>query len=316
MDLQEEASMETWVTKAWANELGGRLMAALIDELYGSRQPLRLEPTLFEASKQQFLAHGKTELEHRLWRQNKLKQLRLNYLQELTRQANPGHPRYAEDYDEYAQINQLPMPPVVEPEISLEELDAEVTDWYLKRSQEELPIPLARKAATETPETSREKIEAQNDENTENPRQSKAIKKHWRLLHAEDLEGEEYNDDQLSELIYQRLLQEGEGKTSHTAAGIKNSIKKAQNEASSISKSNGNWLPVRLRRDSNYFFDEFAMVKVTPQGRPKQGEGSSKYKSIKASALNEGSKDQDKQPVFDEPPQELNHSATEATNQD
>jgi hypothetical protein len=314
MESPEETSTEMWVIKAWANELGGQLMAALIDELYGSKQPLSLEPTLFEASKQQFLAHGKTELEHRLWRQKELKQLRFNYLHELTRQANPGHPRYAEDNDEYAQINQLPTPPIVEPKISLEELDAEVTDWYLKRSQKKLPIPLARKPSTETPETSKE--QEQNNKYTENPRHIGTMKKNWRLLRAEDLEGEEYNDDQLSELIHQRLLQEGKGKTSHTTAGIKNSIKKAQNEASKFSNSNGKWLPVRLRKESNYFFDEFAIVKIAPQSRPKKGEGSSKYRSIKASLLNAGPKGQDKQPVFDEPPQESNHSATEARNQD
>jgi len=313
---------ETALAAMWANELGGRLVAKLLDELYGSEKPLREEPDLSEASEQKFVAFGKTKLEHRAWRQREVKLLRFTQLQYLTWSINQDHPRFAtnttdEDEPEYLPIGTKP---IREPDIKLQELDAEITDWYLQKEKEttfEVPAEIKASALPHEPDSvtymrwkhqfpqSEEVQKPNTTDNAESAKQTEAAgdKEEWRFISTDDLEGETLNDDQASTLIYKWLLKAGGGKTRHTPSNIKKSLKDAQCEASRVSRQNGRKLPIRLRKESSYYFDHFAMTQIAPIGRPKVGGSSSTYKLIKASILAKDTIEQTPDSPSGEPPQ-------------
>lgn len=287
------------VLEMWFQELGGKLKARLLDELYGSKEPLPEEPELFEASKQKFLAAGKTAIEHRVWRQSELKRLRLAYLEHLTWNLNREHPYFSteEDIDELDAVLPTGQQPIREPNISLYELDEEVTDWYLQKEAktsstmpEEIktatpsnePAPLADTRGTHgAPEPVTSATTPSNDNSS--PIHHDSGKDSWRFINNEDLEGEEMDANAVCKIIHKLLLTEGGGKTKHTHDSIKKSLKSAQCDASAASKRHNNRMPVRLRGESAYYFELFAMITIAPRGRLKKGERGTLYKSIKAS---------------------------------
>jgi hypothetical protein len=313
---------ETALAAMWANELGGRLMAKLLDELYGSKKPLREEPDLFEASEQKFVAFGKTKLEHRAWRQREVKLLRFTQLEYLTWSINQDHPRFTTDATDEGEPEYLPIgtKPIREPDITLQELDAEITEWYLQKEKEttfEVPAEIKASALRHEPDSvtymrwmyafprSDEAPKPKTIDKVESDKQKEAIggEEEWRFISADDLEGENLNDEQASALIHKWLLEAGEGKTRHKPSDIKNSLKNAQCEASRVSRQNGRKLPVRLRKESSYYFNHFAMTQIAPPGRPRAGGSSSTYKLIKASILAKDTIEQTPDSPSGEPPQ-------------
>jgi len=332
MEPEERHSLENWVARAWANELGGRLIAALNDELYGSKKPTSLEPMLHKASEEKFIAHGKTKAEHRAWRLRELKELRIFYLKVLTWKINTEHPAFTTNYNEITEVLECGIPPLTEPEISLEDLDSDITDWYLETEREtsfsipgrtasdrrDLPKSIAYmkwqlSMEDAKPNAIQEQLAQEVISLTTHLSQAST---NWRFLNEDDVEGEELDEKQVSEQVHRWMLHAAKGGQAKGIDEIIPAVKSAQNEATKESKRYGNRIPVRLRKSSGYYLDQFALVMSAGKGRPPKGGGGSKYKLIKASVL--GSEAH--RPVLDlpsdEPPQELNHSANEATNQD
>jgi hypothetical protein len=256
------------IAAMWTNELGGTLMARLLDELHGSKTPLEEEAALYEASKQKFLTAGKTALEHRLWRQKNLKLLRLRYLEHLTWQINPDHPRYKnEEEDELAEN----WPRLHEPKITLEELDTEVTDWHLLKGMDTAfgfaeELESTAKASSTVEKSIKESSDA------------------WMLIDEEELEGEEMTAEQVRLMI--------QSQQNIKSQSIKDRLEEAQSNASKFSRANGDHLPVRIHRKSEELLHWFAMTKLGRPGRPPKG-GSidnytgSWYKLIKGSPFGE-----------------------------
>lgn len=317
VDPSNEIAKE--VAKMWTQELGGVLKVRLIDELYGSKQALHEEPYLFEASKQKFLVAGKTELEHRVWRQREVKLLRLVLLEQLIREVNNSTCNQGWGIDpEDAQAAVQGATHFKEPQITLVELDAEVTEWYLHNGREtsfkvpgevQSSNPLNEPASVSYMKWIYCRLNASEDaalaaqNKTANAIQD-THKDEWRFLHFDDLEGDVMNDEEVSMKVHEWLLEAGAGMTKHTPESIKKTVKSAQSEASEASKNNGNRLPVRLRKDSDYYLDRFAMTEIAPVGRPKKGESSSKYRLVKASMWgNDGTIEHPHQ-ASDEPQQE------------
>lgn len=284
------------IAALWANELGGPLMARLLGELHGSKTPLEEEPALFEASKQKFLAAGKTTAEHRIWRQQELKTLRLRHLEHLTWQINQDHPRYKDTgEDELAES----WPQLLQPGITLEELDAEVTDWYLQKGmhgisglpeeKESTALQIDTAARTQPASAYEGSGAIKNIWTRAKPQRTfeKDIKEPpetWRFIDAEDLEGEEMTAEEVRKTI--------QGKLGFNKASIKDRLEEAQSKASEFSRTNGSRLPVRIHKESEYLLQWFAVTKIGKRGRPpKNGKiddyTGSLYRLIKGSPFSE-----------------------------
>jgi hypothetical protein len=249
---------------SWANELGGPLMTRLLDELHGNRAPLEEEAALYEASKQKFLAAGKTALEHRIWRQKNLKLLRLRYLEHLTWKINQDHPRYKNEEEDALAGN---WPRLHEPEITLEELDTEVTDWYLQKGMD-TAFGFAEELKSTAKATST--VEKQIRESPDA----------WRFIDEEELEGKGMTAEQV------RLMIQSQQKIK--SESLRDRLEEAQSKASEFSRANGNHLPVRIHRKSEDLLYWFAMTRLGKRGRPPKSESidnytGSWYKLIKGS---------------------------------
>ena len=332
MEAGEGESIENWVARAWANELGGRLLAALLDELYGSKKPTSLEPMLYKASEKKFIAYGKTKAEHRAWRTRELKELRIFYLQDLTRKINIEHPAFTTYTNESTEIPECGMPPINEPNISLKDLDSDITDWYLQTEKEtsfsipagaaseqrNLPKSIAymkwQLALKNTNQHAAQKSFTQEEIQLTDCQSKES--KDWRFLNEDDVEGEEMDEKQVSKQVRRWMLHAAKGGSAKEIEEIIPAIRSAQNEATKESKGHGNRTPVRLRKSSGYYLDQFALVKSAQQGRPRRGEGGSKYKLIKASVLGSEAHRPDLDLPSAAPRQESNRSATEGLNLD
>lgn len=318
-DRREEGTQKTIATK-WADELGGPLMARLRDELYGSLKPLLEEPELFEASKQKFLAAGKTALEHRLWRQRDLKLLRLTYLEHLTWNINRDHPRNANERDENEpeSVRAGGLPTLNKPRITLGELDAEATSWHLAKEKStlfelpegcdstalpsdsasvaymkwELRISASESTISREPTRREESIPSKTLEECD---------KSWRLVNEEDLEEERLTAEQVCKMIQDQFSVKNKSKKD----AIKESLNDAQANASLFSRNNETSCPIRLHKDSPYLLQWFAMTKLGRRGRPSKGVdidiySGSVYRLIKGSPFNSSAEAQQPDLTSDE----------------
>ena len=323
MEDQGEEGTQKAITTMWAEELGGPLMARLRDELYGSQKPLLEEPELFEASKQKFLAAGKTALEHRLWRQRDLKLLRLTYLEHLTWNINRDHPRYANERDENEpeSLRSGGFPTLNKPRITLGELDAEVTSWHLRKEKNTLFKLPEGSNSTALPSDSASvaymkwelRISASESTTSREPTcreesiPSKTLEecdKSWRLVNEEDLEEERLTAEQVCQMIQDQL----DVKTKSKKDAIKESLNDAQTTASLFSRNNETSCPIRLHKDSPYLLQWFAMTKLGRRGRPSKGVdidgySGSLYGLIKGSPFNGSAEGQKPEVASDEPQQ-------------
>jgi hypothetical protein len=267
------------VARMWANELGGPLMEKLLDELHGSKTPLQEEPVLFKASEEKFLAAGKTKLEHECWRQQELKPLRIKFLEYQTWMHNREHPRYANEEDENFQAGGWP--PLYIPGTTIEELDTNVTDWYLKKEKDTLfKLPEGAKSDALPSEPASitymkwenrmgmskleiNKASRTSGQNTVKKPQEELSGK-WRLINSEDLEGEELTAEQVRKMIIDLLGLKGVAKQKV----VKDLLEEAQSSASKFSRDNEDIFPVRLHKESEYLLEWFAMTKRGAVGRP------------------------------------------------
>jgi hypothetical protein len=320
MEDQGEQGTQKAIAAMWANELGGPLMARLRDELYGSQKPLLEEPELFEASKQKFLAAGKTAIEHKLWRQRDLKLLRLTYLEHLTWNINRDHPRYANERDENEpeSLRTGGFPTLNKPRITLGELDAEATSWHLEKEKNtlfklpegcnstalpsdsasvaymkwELRISTSESTTSREPTCREESIPSKTlEERT----------KSWRLINQEDLEEERLTAEQVRKMIQDKFNVKNQSKRD----SIKESLSDAQTSASSFLRNNKTSCPIRLHKDSPYLLQWFAITKLGRRGRPSKGVGidghsGSLYGLIKGSPFNSSAEDQQPAQTSDE----------------
>ena len=320
MEDQGEQGTQKAIAAMWANELGGPLMARLRDELYGSQKPLLEEPELFEASKQKFLAAGKTAIEHKLWRQRDLKLLRLTYLEHLTWNINRDHPRYANERDENEpeSLRTGGFPTLNKPRITLGELDAEATIWHLQKEKDtlfklpegcrstalpsdsasvaymkwELRISTSESTTSREPTCREESIPSKTlEERT----------KSWRLINQEDLEEERLTAEQVRKMIQDKFNVKNQSKRD----SIKESLYDAQTSASSFLRNNKTSCPIRLHKDSPYLLQWFAMTKLGRRGRPSKGVdidgySGSLYGLIKGSPFNSSTEGQQPAQTSDE----------------
>ena len=107
----------------------GLLVAEYIHELYCSHET-RVKPDLddlFQKTKEIFLSGGLHELEHLQFRETKLKKLCLEKLWRMTKELNPSHPRFQPEPDPDTENYDWSEPPLIEPQISRERLEEEVT---------------------------------------------------------------------------------------------------------------------------------------------------------------------------------------------
>ena len=320
MEDQREEGTQKAITTLWADELGGPLMARLRDELYGSQKPLLEEPDLFEASKQKFLAAGKTALEHRLWRQRDLKLLRLTYLEHLTWNINRDHPRYANERDENEpeSLRTGGFPTLNKPRITLGELDAEATSWHLEKEKNTLFKLPEGCNSTALPSDSASvaymkwelRISASESTTSREPTcreesiPSKTLKecdKSWWLVNEEDLEEERLTAEQVCQIIQDQLNVKNQSKKD----SIKGSLNDAQTSASSFLRDNKTSCPIRLHKDSPYLLHWFAMTKLGRRGRPSKGVdidgySGSLYGLIKGSPFNSSAEGQQPAQTSDE----------------
>jgi hypothetical protein len=316
-------SMANAIVKMWANQLGGKLYSKLILELCTDPASLPEERLLFKASLRKFLEFGKTKIEHRDWRQNELKLLRLAYLRNLTWSINSNHPMLRNIANSEVDADKLETsPPLYEPNITLEELDAKVTDWYLLTEKEtsfELPEEIKNGNTFRKPQSvifiewehQMNQEDAKKEDDTKTPASHAARGEapgkiiNWRCTKEEDLEGQELDGEDVCKIIYAWLLALGKGGTMHEITTIREALEEAQVDASEAARTHKLTLPIRLRKDSNYYFHSFAMTKIAKRGRPRAGtKRGSTYKLIKGSAPIKAQPGQKPDQTSDEPPQE------------
>lgn len=307
----------------WTNQLGGKLYYRLLHDLNDDHGTLTEETVLFKASQKKFFKFGKTELEHRIWRQRELKLLRLTYLRHLTWNVNREHPMFATDEALGKDADQPETSlPLNEPNITLEELDKEVTDWYLRsESATSFKVPEDIKAAktsgqpdsvifmnwkyqTTEAETKKRK-DPQKSEYATGCTGTSPEPEAWRIVKEEELEGQELDGNEVSNIIYEWLLALGGGNTRHNTKTITNAIQEAQVDSSDATRNKGFNLPIRLRKHSSYYLDSFAITSIAPRGRPSEGaKRGSTYKLIRGSAPIRAQSEQKPNQTSCEPPQE------------
>ena len=132
-DLEDIQMKE--LAKAWANINGGRLWLQAANKLaLVKNNKFEEDEILFNASDNEFLKHGETKLEHLRWRQLELYELCERAAFYLTRNINKNdHGKDYLDIDERDyDIDESHTKRLIEPEIEWAQLEAAVTDWYLK----------------------------------------------------------------------------------------------------------------------------------------------------------------------------------------
>lgn len=276
-----------WHFHPWANQLGGLLVAQYTHELYRSAET-RVKPDpdhLFQRTKEIFLNGGLDELEHLQFRETKLKKLCLDKLWEMTRERNPSHPRFQPEPDPDTENYDWSEPPLIEPQISRELLEAEIASWYVrgrlkthKKGTE--PLHKSKTELNNSPASPRHEGKAdasrsQSPAHRSNPITTNTLRReHWRLIQESDLEGPELDTEQICKEIHTALRDKGT--THETTQSIRESLSQAQQKASRAHKNAKIALPLRLRKSSSLLFDRYALTKIGTAGRG----NSSKYRRI------------------------------------
>ena len=269
----------------WSNQLGGFLYAQIFHEVYRSPEtPVTPDPEhLYRKTKKIFLQGGLDELEHMQFRECRLKKLCLQKLWEITRELNPGHPRFQPEPDPDTENYDWSEPPLIEPQISRERLEEDIADWYI-RNKSQSKTQQTEKIQQNIPTTNdlspRAKSERENnarfvsDTNQESLCNTK--KRDWRFISDEELEGPELNTEEICKAIHNQL--KSQGNTHESLETINSALSGAQCKASRAHRSQGRALPIRLCKNSAFLLHEFALTSIGSQGRGK----SSKYRKIKS----------------------------------
>jgi hypothetical protein len=116
------------VIRSFANECGGRLLLSIQTEkrALAAGESVHTAPERFGATKQIFIDAGKSETAHQLWRQSELRPLCERFLLHLINKLNPHF--FLTDED----IELKSIQRIKEPEITREQLEIDVAQWYLR----------------------------------------------------------------------------------------------------------------------------------------------------------------------------------------
>lgn len=119
------------VIKNFANECGGRLLLSIQTEqrALAAGERVHTAPERFGATKQIFIDAGKSETAHQLWRQSELRPLCERFLLHLINKLNPH--LFLNDED----IELKSIQRIKEPEITREQLEIDVAQWYLREEK-------------------------------------------------------------------------------------------------------------------------------------------------------------------------------------
>jgi hypothetical protein len=119
------------VIRSFANECGGRLLLSIQTEkrALAAGESVHEPPERFGVTKQIFIDAGKSETEHQLWRQSELRPLCERFLLYLINKSNPHF--FLPDEE----LELKPKKPIKEPEITREQLETDVAQWYLREER-------------------------------------------------------------------------------------------------------------------------------------------------------------------------------------
>jgi len=119
------------VIRSLANECGGRLLLSIQTEqrALAAGESVHTAPERFGATKQIFIDAGKSETAHQLWRQSELRPLCQRFLLHLINKLNPHF--FLTDED----IELKSIQRIKEPEITREQLEIDVAQWYLREER-------------------------------------------------------------------------------------------------------------------------------------------------------------------------------------
>ena len=117
-----------------ANKFGGPLIAYYINALYRSPETkVKPDPDhLVQKTKEIFINAGLDELDHLQFRETELKKHCLNQLWKILGKLNPSRPRFQPEPDPDTENYDWSEPPLIEPKISGERLEAEIASWYVR----------------------------------------------------------------------------------------------------------------------------------------------------------------------------------------
>lgn len=291
-DLEDIQMKE--LAKAWANINGGRLWLQAANKLaLVKNNKFEEDEILFNASDNEFLKHGETKLEHLRWRQLELYELCERAAFYLTRNINKNdHGKDYLDIDERDyDIDESHTKRLIEPEIEWAQLEAAVTDWYLKtKKRTSFKVPNLEEANNRIKyasvryyewEQEKGSIETnisitKKEEKPQDDKNNSTIngdpKPTWHDLEIEVL------DNETASRKIQDWLEKDKNKISRTLDEIQTALKSSSRKASEKhNDGEGEPFPIQLGYNPNYDFKRLAMVHQGGKGRG----NSAKYRVIK-----------------------------------
>ena len=291
-DLEDIQMKE--LAKAWANINGGRLWLQAANKLaLVKNNKFEEDEILFNASDNEFLKHGETKLEHLRWRQLELYELCERAAFYLTRNINKNdHGKDYLDIDERDyDIDESHTKRLIEPEIEWTQLEAAVTDWYLKtKKRTSFKVPNLEEANNRIKYASVRYYEweqengsietnisiTKKEEKPQDDKNNSTIngdpKPTWHDLEIEVL------DNETASRKIQDWLEKDKNKISRTLDEIQTALKSSSRKASEKhNDGEGEPFPIQLGYNPNYDFKRLAMVHQGGKGRG----NSAKYRVIK-----------------------------------
>ena len=291
-DLEDIQMKE--LAKAWANINGGRLWLQAANKLaLVKNNKFKEDEILFNASDNEFLKHGETKLEHLRWRQLELYELCERAAFYLTRNINKNdHGKDYLDIDERDyDIDESHTKRLIEPEIEWAQLEAAVTDWYLKtKKRTSFKVPNLEEANNRIKYASVRYYEweqengsietnisiTKKEEKPQDDKNNSTIngdpKPTWHDLEIEVL------DNETASRKIQDWLEKDKNKISRTLDEIQTALKSSSRKASEKhNDGEGEPFPIQLGYNPNYDFKRLAMVHQGDKGRG----NSAKYRVIK-----------------------------------
>ena len=291
-DLEDIQMKE--LAKAWANINGGRLWLQAANKLaLVKNNKFEEDEILFNASDNEFLKHGETKLEHLRWRQLELYELCERAAFYLTRNINKNdHGKDYLDIDERDyDIDESHTKRLIEPEIEWAQLEAAVTDWYLKtKKRTSFKVPNLEEANNRIKYASVRYYEweqengsietnisiTKKEEKPQDDKNNSTIngdpKPTWHDLEIEVL------DNETASRKIQDWLEKDKNKISRTLDEIQTALKSSSRKASEKhNDGEGEPFPIQLGYNPNYDFKRLAMVHQGGKGRG----NSAKYRVIK-----------------------------------
>ena len=281
-DLEDIQMKE--LAKAWANINGGRLWLQAANKLaLVKNNKFEEDEILFNASDNEFLKHGETKLEHLRWRQLELYELCERAAFYLTRNINKNdHGKDYLDIDERDyDIDESHTKRLIEPEIEWAQLEAAVTDWYLKtKKRTSFKVPNLEEANNRIKYASVRYYEweqengsietnisiTKKEEKPQDDKNNSTIngdpKPTWHDLEIEVL------DNETASRKIQDWLEKDKNKISRTLDEIQTALKSSSRKASEKhNDGEGEPFPIQLGYNPNYDFNRLAMVRQGGKGR-------------------------------------------------